>query len=490
MARTRAKGSTRDRRVVAVREAPQLSVQDRLAYAMAKRVDAIDKKMMLTTDLATQPYMPSGLLALDLVMGRGYNPGMIVHFGAEASAKSTATWLAMGQSLKLPIVERQVYDAEGATDLRYTSSVIGRQLQDLFGKRNPKGGWEVPPIIRYRSTNITEHVFRAIHRSISILPDKRYLEDRNEWFLVFGRSREELAIIKELGLNPDKRLYTDTGKYWCSVGDDASPLGVFAVDSLPALVPEAIDEEETSDKAMAVNARALGKVLTLVRGKLRAKACILICVNQLRDRPGVTHGVPWYEPMGNVTKFSSDVRNMWTSRAPPSSWDRGENKGLCVEPSVEFPGRVDHYAFKGIGNWKNKYGTPFRKSMARVWVSDGKGNARGFDPVYDALEALTALNLIEGPIHDSRRPFRVKIDKIADYDFSWQSFKTLVLAEHSRSRAALDAAMKLGAPKFKIREHLGKMIVGRKTDLMIAENTGRRALPKGTVDLEADDGGE
>ncbi len=250
-------------------------ITSRLSHLYSSRVDAIDKKMMLTTDLATQPYLPSGLLTLDLIMGRGYTPGMSVHFGPEASAKSTATWLAMGESLKRPIIMRQTYDAEGATDLRYTGRVIKRDLQELFGRRNPKGGWEVEPIIRYRSTNILEHVFRAIHRSLSILPDKRFIEERGEWFLVFGRSKEEMAALKQLGLEPDKRLYSDTGQYWCSIGDDDSPLGIFSVDSLPALVPEAIDEEEASDRAMAINARALGKVLPLVRGKLRAKASIL-----------------------------------------------------------------------------------------------------------------------------------------------------------------------------------------------------------------------
>jgi len=431
--------------------------------------------------------MHTGLLTLDLILGPGYTPGMTVHFGAEASAKSTATWLGIGQSLKIAMPMRQVYDAEGATDLKYTSRVIGRDLAELFGRRSPSGGWEVDPMIRYRDTNITEHVFRGIHRSVSLLPDKRYSEERKEWFLVFGRSKEETSLLKELGLQPDKRLFSETGQYWCSVEDDDTPLAIFAVDSLPALVPEAIDEEETSDKAMAINARMLGRVLPLVRGKLRAKACILLCVNQLRDRPGVTHGVPWYEPMGNVVKFSSDVRCMWTSRVPPPGWERAENKGLCVESSVEFPGRVDHYAFKAIGNQKNKYGTPFRKGMSRVWISDGRGDARGFDPVLDALEALGTLNLIEGPIHDSRRPFRLKIPKIADYSFTYAAFKTLILAESTRSRHLLDAAQKLGAPKFKIRDHVQKMIAGNHTDLLIASGQGKAALANGAVDIESDE---
>lgn len=469
-----------------------MSASERLAKVYSKHIDSVDKTLMLDSSFAKQPQISSGLLALDLSTSM-MKPGFHVYVGAEASAKSTGAMTALGSALKSPIPMRKYYDAEQAIDRKYTGGILRvPSLSSVFGQRDKQGRWIIPPQCRYHSSNILETVFRSIHRSIAMFPDKVFNEQDGNWYLVFGRSKPEIAMIKDLELSNalNKNMYQQTGKYWANIGpDDDSPQGFVAIDSLPSLVPKDLDEEEISDKSAAIFARKIGPMLALVRGKLRSKGVILLAVNQLRDNPRPGPGqLPFYEPGGNAIKFASDVRTMFGSRVPQDNFPRYEkNKGLCAEPSVEFEGRIDKYAFKAMRNLKNKTGEPFRDTHARVWISDGNNRARGFDLVYDTYKFLSMTGLIQGNIHDKRKPFRVNIPKIADGDFTWTSFKTLVLAETEQSRSLMSKAIELGAPRFLLRKACIEMLKNGKAEQLYTMASVKKAQAAPEVDLEADE---
>ena len=459
-----------------------------------RRVDAIDKKLGLYGSLTKQPVVSTGLLSIDSVLGAGLHPGFHVYFGAEASAKSTACMTALGSAL-LTVPVLKYFDAEGAIDRRYTGNILRTDSWgDVFGDMG-RNGWIRRPRCRYHDSNIIEHVFRDMHRTASFMPDKMFREDSNEWYLVFDRSTEHKHLMKEmvdkgLAASPDKALFTSTGHYWCSIGDNDAPQAMFFVDSLPFLEPEKVDEEEISDNALGLQARYLGKFMALLSGKLRPKGIVLLAVNQLRDRPMPKPGqLDYYEPAGNAVKFASHSRCMWSSRAVQEDFPRNpNNKGICAEPSVEFEGGVDYYAFKSCKNVKNKIGQPFRDTMTRVWIKDGEGEPRGFDPVYDCYKFLCTVGAIEGAVSEvARKKFRINLKPIADVDWSWKSFKASILGHYDGSRRLLQIAQEEGAPNFRLRDYCNKLIASGRSEDMLAHHARR---PANGVNLELEDADE
>ena len=80
-------------------KANTVSYADHMQKAYSKRVDSVDKKLGLNFSLTKQPQLSTGLLSLDLTLGKGLVPGMSVYFGPEASAKSTACVTILKSSL-------------------------------------------------------------------------------------------------------------------------------------------------------------------------------------------------------------------------------------------------------------------------------------------------------------------------------------------------------------------------------------------------------
>ena len=181
------------------REAPKISYASALQKAYSKRVDAVDKKLGLSMGLTKQPRLSTGLLCYDLLLGNGLVPGMTVQSGAEQSAKSTSAMTILRSSLTKPIPIRKYFDVEGAVDRRYTGNILGTDsFTDIFGDKNRSGRWIKEPQCLYHDENITETVFRDMHHTAKMLPKKLYREDAQEWFLVFERDTQSIALMKEL----------------------------------------------------------------------------------------------------------------------------------------------------------------------------------------------------------------------------------------------------------------------------------------------------
>ncbi len=466
-----------------------------LQAVYGKRVDAIDKSLGMFSSLTRQPRVSTGLLSVDLMLGNGFVPGFHVFFGFEQSAKSTACMQALWSSLQRNIPVRKYFDAEGAIDRRYTGNILQTDSWgDVFGDLG-RNGWIKRPRCSYSDSNIIETVFRDMHRTASFMPTKVFREDEGEWFLVFDRTTEQRNLLKEmLGREllspPDKALYKSTGHYWCSVGDDDAPQGMFFIDSLPVLEPQKIDEEKMSDAGLAIHSRYLGQYMRLVRGKLRPKGIVLLAVNQLRDRPMPGPGqLNYYEPPATPVKGARHSPSMGTAWGPKDDFPRPkENRGLCEEPSVEFENGTDLYAFKRCSNAKNKLGQPFRKTIGRVWIKDGEGEPRGFDPVYDVYKFLDTVGAVDGPITEvGRKKFFINLKPVAGAEWSWESFKLSVLGHYDGNRRLLHAAREMGAPGVDLRSYCCRLLNSGRTEDMLAAKA-RTVEKRGGVDLEAEDG--
>lgn len=128
-----------------------------------------------------------------------------------------------------------------------------------------------------------------------------------------------------------------------------------------------------------------------------------------------------------IVSHNSDVRIRVMGRAIPPAF-KGE-RGIVEEPSVEFLDnkRVDRYKFVSGRTIKNKLGgIPNQEFWIRIWEADGKGNARGVDPVFDVYFYLKTLNLLGGQRNKIKFLDPVPLSK-ARRAVTWQELKQLVL---------------------------------------------------------------
>jgi recombination protein RecA len=81
-----------------------------------------------------------------------------------------------------------------------------------------------------------------------------------------------------------------------------------AIDSVAALVPRAEIEGEMGDSHMGLQARLMSQALRKITANVGKANCIVIFLNQLRQKIGVTYGSPETTTGGTALKFYSSVR--------------------------------------------------------------------------------------------------------------------------------------------------------------------------------------
>jgi recombination protein RecA len=119
------------------------------------------------------------------------------------------------------------------------------------------------------------------------------------------------------GLDISKLLYIDpvglSGEQICDLiielqkGDN---IGLIVLDSLPALIPQAVLENDmTKDAGMrGTMAKKLYPFLAVMQSEITAKNNMLICINQVRDDGKTFTGIQkWKEPCGGAPQFYSSV---------------------------------------------------------------------------------------------------------------------------------------------------------------------------------------
>jgi RecA/RadA recombinase len=325
----------------------------------------------LSTASFVQNAIASGCLMYDFVCGGGVAPRRFtITPGREGSGKSTlVNYLASTCVLQgTPIYW---FDAEGALSPDYVSKIFskfGLRFNELLGIRDMKNKarWDVPPIIRYSDDSIGERVFNTMHGMLKLLPTVRQDSNGNWW----------------------KLIVTKTRKDWVEDEREGKPQYLFIVDSWPALLPEAIDENP--DKSpMAVQARMFSDNIKLVKSLLSQKNCLLFSTNQLRLNPGVRMGDPTYEPGGEALKFYSDNRTR-IMRVSPNTAGVPSGAGAKYSEEPGLNGGVDRFVYAKIQNTKNKAFAPFRESTFRIrFLKDGSPGD-GICESWDCASFLTA----------------------------------------------------------------------------------------------------
>jgi recombination protein RecA len=116
-----------------------------------------------------------------------------------------------------------------------------------------------------------------------------------------------------VGVDIDNLLVAqpDTGETALEIVDQlvrSSVVDVIVVDSVAALVPRAEIEGEMGDNQMGLQARLMSKALRKIAGNIGRSGCVVIFLNQLRQKIGVTYGSPEVTTGGNALKFYASVR--------------------------------------------------------------------------------------------------------------------------------------------------------------------------------------
>ena len=88
----------------------------------------------------------------------------------------------------------------------------------------------------------------------------------------------------------------------------SNAIDIIVIDSVAALVPRAEVEGEIGDSHVGLQARLMSQALRKLTGGVSKSKCVLIFINQIREKIGVMFGSPETTPGGRALKFYSSCR--------------------------------------------------------------------------------------------------------------------------------------------------------------------------------------
>src|SRR5438045_642414 len=121
------------------------------------------------------------------------------------------------------------------------------------------------------------------------------------------------GYAKKLGVDVDNLLVSqpDYGEQALEITEQlvrSGAIDVLVVDSVAALVPKAELDGEMGDSHMGLQARLMSQALRKLTGTVSKSRTCLIFINQIREKIGVTLGIPEPTTGGRALKFYSSVR--------------------------------------------------------------------------------------------------------------------------------------------------------------------------------------
>jgi recombination protein RecA len=118
---------------------------------------------------------------------------------------------------------------------------------------------------------------------------------------------------RRLGVNVDELLvsqpdYGEQALEICELLVRSGAVNVVVVDSVAALVPRAEIEGEMGDSFVGLQARLMSQALRKLTGAIAKSNCVVIFINQIREKIGVMFGSPETTTGGRALKFYASIR--------------------------------------------------------------------------------------------------------------------------------------------------------------------------------------
>ena len=118
---------------------------------------------------------------------------------------------------------------------------------------------------------------------------------------------------KKLGVNINNLLVSqpDCGEDALSIADALARSGaidVIVIDSVAALVPRQEIDGDMGASHVGLQARLMSQAMRKLSGVIAKNNCVVVFINQLRDKVGVMFGSPEVTSGGNALKYYASVR--------------------------------------------------------------------------------------------------------------------------------------------------------------------------------------